>query len=173
MNMPDMDYIIQTLLKEYPPSMRFLKCAEYVPPNTLNARFRTTPNWACTASDSETSQVDHFTLGEAVFAHNQMAYITFASMAYSGNISGIKPLTIDDVNNKKFNKMLVAKFNMEFHKPIISSEEFSGVFKIDRHKVQRTESGIYVFIKNAFSFDNEKSFGSSTGSIQISDEEKK
>ncbi|HYD03507.1 MAG TPA: FcoT family thioesterase [Alphaproteobacteria bacterium] len=162
---------IDTMLKEYPSNLRFLRKAEYIEPNGLRCKLYSDPNWAYSSTNGENSPVNHFTASESCFSHNQMAYVLLAYMAQYGKLKGVEVQSLDNMNNKKFNDMMIAEYTIRFSKPFISSQEFSGEFYVQDQNLRRTKSGLLLFVDNEFSFENGKAYGKSKGVIKLNETE--
>jgi hypothetical protein len=161
---------LEVLLKEYPEQLRMLRHAEYQAPNTLIARLWASPGWAVKSDDPNV--VNHFTATESVLSHNQMAYVLTSCMAQAGAFEGLAPISLDAMNRKKFNKMLITEYNVRFRKPFSSTEEYTAKFTVEDHRVKRSESGIYIFTRHDMTFMGDKAYGSSKGAIQLDPEER-
>jgi hypothetical protein len=173
--MTDINRTLEVILKEYPSSLKMLHSAEYLSPNVLRGKLKVNPGWNYASDDTgpkkDSSPVSHFTLGEAAFSHNQMAYVLLTYMAQVGALDRVRPIPLENMNERKFDKMVVTKFNVEFKQPFLSTEEYTGQCTITRHKVMRTQSGIYLFMQSKFSFMDGKAYGSSSGAIQLKEDE--
>ncbi len=169
--MLSIDDTVTVMLKEYPEQVRFLRTAEYVDPYTLRGNFRSDPGWSYSGRNGEKTPVNHFTLTESAFAHNQMAYTILAYMAQQGHLQGVKPLSLNIMNEKKFNDMLIIQYEASFRRAFPSSELFTGDFSISSQSLRRTRTGIYVFTDNAFQFGGGKAHGTSKSVIRIEENE--
>lgn len=168
--MSDVERALEVLLREYPPQLKMLRRAEHEKPYTLYGQLQTDPQWAY-KSDGEDSPINHFTLAEAVFSTNQMAYVLASCIAQDGGFQNIKPATLEEFNQKKFNDMMITKFSAEFKKPFLSTEWFKGIFRINDYVLKRTKTGIYIFMNNEFSFEESKSYGASSSVIRLREED--
>jgi hypothetical protein len=165
-----LDETIDTMLKEYPSHLRFLRKAEYIGPNGLHCKLSSDPKWAYSGTDGENSPVNHFTLSESSFSHNQMAYVLLAYMAQNGELEGVER-SLDNMNSKKFNHMMIISYNIDFRKEFHSSEEFSAEFYVRKQQLKKTKTGLYVFVNNEFSFEGGKAYGASKGVIRLNEQE--
>jgi hypothetical protein len=168
--MADINRTLDVLLKEYPAAFKMLRSAEYVPPNTMHGTFKVNAGWnyaADGAKPSEDSPVDHFALTEASFSTNQMAYVLVSHMAQEGALRNVRPIPLEKMNEKKFNRMVITDFDVSFREPFRSTNEFCGTFTVKRHRVMRTPSGLYVFTHHEFDFMDGKAYGTSKGATQL------
>lgn len=171
MEKDDVERTLEVMLKEYPDQVRFLRGAEYQTPNILLGSLYSDPSWAYSGSNEEDSPVNHFTLAESVFAHNQMAYVILACMAQEGQLVDVHKLSLDAMNKKKFNDILVIQYEASFREAFPSSEEFSAEFSVTNQKVKKTRSGLYLFTDNIFSFEGKKAYGESKIVVRLDENE--
>lgn len=167
----NLEETLEVLLKEYPEQLRMLRHAEYKPPNTLIAKLRASSGWAVKSDDP--NAVNHFTATESVLSHNQMAYVLTSCMAQVGAFEGLAPISLEAMNRKKFNRMVITEYTVRFKKAFSSTEEYTAEFTVADHRVRRSESGIYIFTRHDMKFMDGKAYGSSKGAIQLDPEERK
>lgn len=157
---------VEVLLKEYPAAIRMLRSVDYHPPNKIQGMLQAHAGWAAQGKAPE-----HFTLGEAAYSHNQMAYVLVGHMAQYGAFRGVAPLSLDCVNSKKFEKMLIKGFAIDFVAPFHSTEQYTGVLEIVNHRVSKTATGGYLVLKTQFSFMDGKAVGTSKIAINLAAQE--
>ncbi|TSC66844.1 MAG: hypothetical protein G01um101472_627 [Parcubacteria group bacterium Gr01-1014_72] len=111
--------------------------------------------------------MNHFTAVEAQIGYNQLAYVTLACMAQDGHFDGVTPLSLETMNKKKFNDMVIRTITHDFKAPFDGTKPFDAVFEVSSLKLKRTPSGVYMIARTKFSFDGDKAYGESVAAVRV------
>lgn len=171
--MVDVDKTLEILIKEYADMFKMLRRAEYEPPNVLHGTLRSTGFVFSSdgTAPSGDSPINHFTAIEAVPAINQMSYVLFACMAQEGRLEGVRPLSLEELNPRKYNQQVAKKMAMDFKRPFKSTDEFHARTSIVNYRVARTPTGLYVVTQHEFDFNDGCAYAKCTAATTLQGED--
>lgn len=165
--MPDVAKIIEVLLKEYTEKL-IIKATYHSASGNKSPQLKAQIK---TSLKSANTPVNHFTLSDAVLAHNQLAFVLATCVAREGAFKGVKLISLEKMNRKKFNDMLIRNFTIEFSKEFQSSEPFQSEITMSNHEVKSLGSGFGIYLDMNFDFSDGRSHGTSSGVIKIDSED--